>query len=398
MKEKVLRFDDFGKGICYIDNKVTFVPFCVPGDIIEIEKTLEKKAFNEARIVNIIEPSQDRVTPMCPYFETCGGCQYQMISYEKSLETKYNNVVNYFRKNNLDIRPILIKCDSPFNYRNKIILKVVNSKIGYYKNNSHDIVEIDKCLIAGNKINDVIKYISKVNIINGEVIIRTNYKGDVLIIINTLDNIDISYLKEIPNLIGVVLNDKTIFGVNYFKEEINGLTYNVAYDAFFQVNRYVCSKMFNLIENFVCASDYVLDLYSGVGALGLTAAKKAKKVLGVEINKNAVDNANSNALLNNLNNANFIYSDAGDIESIDFAFNKLIVDPPRNGLSKGTIDFINAKLPDEIMYISCDYHTQVRDLKLLNNYEIINSYICDMFSYTYHVECVSVLCRKTLIK
>lgn len=152
--------------------------------------------------------------------------------------------------------------------------------------------------------------------------------------------------------------------------------------------------MFKLVESFVNKNDRVLDLYSGVGTLGLTASSKAKEVLGVEINKNAVDNANSNASLNNLNNAKFIYSDAGDIKTIDFKFNKLIVDPPRSGLSKGTIDLIKAKLPDEIMYISCDYHTQVRDLLMLDNYEIINSYICDMFSYTYHIETICILKRK----
>ena len=398
MKEKILRFDDFGRGICYIDNKVTFVPFSVPEDIIELEKTVEKKSFNEAKIIKIVESSPDRIVPRCPYFGVCGGCEYQMIAYKKSVEAKYNNVLSYFKKNNLDINPSIIKNESPFNYRNKITLKVVNSKIGYYKSNSHDFVEVDKCLLACNKINEVIKYLHKINIVNGNIIIRSNYIDEVLIIINTLDNADITSLIDIPNLVGIVLNDKTIYGENYFKEKINDLIYNVTYDSFFQINRNVCSKMFKLVEDFVNEKDRVLDLYSGVGTLGLTASKKAKNVLGVEINKNAVDSANTNALLNNLNNAKFIYSDAGDIKTIDFEFNKLIVDPPRSGLSKNTIDLIKAKLPDEIMYISCDYHTQVRDLKLLDNYEIINSYICDMFSYTYHIECVCILKKKDILE
>ena len=146
--------------------------------------------------------------------------------------------------------------------------------------------------------------------------------------------------------------------------------------------------MFKLVEDFADKNDIVLDLYSGVGTLGLSAAKKALEVVGVEINKNAVDNANSNAMLNNLMNAKFIYSDAGNVKNLDINFNKLIVDPPRAGLSRNTIEFINEKLPQEIMYISCDYHTQVRDLKLLDNYEIIDAYVCDLFSYTYHVECI----------
>lgn len=393
MKVEILRFDDFGRGICYVNDKVTFVPFSIPGDVLEIEITKEKRNYNEGKIVKIIKPSKNRIVPPCPYFGVCGGCAYQMIDYEKSILEKQNNVMNYFKKNGLLIKPNIIKNDTPYNYRNKITLKIVNKKIGYFKNNSHDIVEINDCLLANNKINEVIKLLSSLSIINGEVIIRCNYKEEVFIVINTYDNVDISKIKNIKDLKGIVLNNKTIYENNYFIEEVNDIKYNVAYDAFFQVNRLVCGKMFKIAQDFVNIDDIVLDLYSGVGTLGLSAAKKAKEVVGVEINKNAVDNANSNAKLNNLTNAKFIYSDAGDIKNLDINFNKLIVDPPRAGLSQDTIDFINKRLPEEIMYISCDYHTQARDLKLLDDYEITNSYVCDLFSYTYHVECICILKR-----
>lgn len=393
MKVEILRFDDFGRGICYVNDKVTFVPFSIPGDVLEIEITKEKKNYNEGKIVKIIKSSKNRIVPPCPYFGVCGGCAYQMIDYEKSILEKQNNVMNYFKKNGLLIKPNIIKNDTPYNYRNKITLKIVNKKIGYFKNNSHDIVEINDCLLANNKINEVIKLLSSLSIINGEVIIRCNYKEEVFIVINTYDNVDISKIKNIKDLKGIVLNNKTIYENNYFIEEVNDIKYNVAYDAFFQVNRLVCGKMFKIAQDFVNIDDIVLDLYSGVGTLGLSAAKKAKEVVGVEINKNAVDNANSNAKLNNLTNAKFIYSDAGDIKNLDINFNKLIVDPPRAGLSQDTIDFINKRLPEEIMYISCDYHTQARDLKLLDDYEITNSYVCDLFSYTYHVECICILKR-----
>ncbi len=393
MKVEILRFDDFGRGICYVNDKVTFVPFSMPGDILEIKITKEKKKYNEGKIVNIIKASKDRVAPPCPYFGVCGGCTYQMLHYEESTLEKQNNVINYFKKNGFLIKPKIIKNDNPYNYRNKITLKIVNKKVGYFKNNSHDILEINNCLLASNKINEVIKLIPSLNIVNGEVIIRCNYKEETIIIINTSNNVDISKIKDIIGLKGIVLNNKTIYKDNYFLEEVNGIKYNVTYDAFFQVNRLVCTKMFKLTQDFVDKSDLVLDLYSGVGALGLSAAKKAKEVVGIEINKNAVDNANRNAILNNLINAKFIYSDAGSIKDLNLNFNKLIVDPPRAGLSINTINFINKRLPEEIMYISCDYHTQVRDLKLLDNYEIIDSYVCDLFSYTYHIECICILKR-----
>ena len=306
MKVEILRFDDFGRGICYVDDKVTFVPFSIPGDVLEIEITKEKKNYNEGKIVKIIKPSKNRVVPPCPYFGGCGGCSYQMLRYDENLLEKQNNVINYFKKNGLLIKPNIIKNDRPYNYRNKITLKIVNRKIGYFKNNSHEIVEINKCLLAENKINEVIKLIPSLNIINGEVIIRSSYKDEVLIIISTNDNVEISKIKDIKNLKGIILNNKTIYKDNYFIEEVNDIKYNVAYDAFFQVNRLVCAKMFKLAQDFVNEGDIVLDLYSGVGTLSLSAARKAKEVVGVEINKNAVDNANSNAKLNNLTNALFI--------------------------------------------------------------------------------------------
>lgn len=396
MKVEILRFDDFGRGICYVNDKVTFVPFSMPGDVLEIEITKGKKNYNEGKIVKIIKPSKNRVAPSCPYFGACGGCAYQMLQYDDSILEKQNNVINYFKKNGLLIKPNIIKNDIPYNYRNKITLKIVNKKIGYFKSSSHDIVEINECFLANNKINEVIKLIPSLNIVNGEVIIRCNYKDEVLIIINTNDKIDISKIKDIKDLKGIILNNETIYKDNYFIEEVNDIKYNVAYDAFFQVNRLVCAKMFKLAQDFVNVDDIVLDLYSGVGTLGLSAARKARKVVGVEINKNAVDNANLNAKLNNLTNAKFIYSDAGDIKNLDINFNKLIVDPPRAGLSEDTINFIKERLPEEIMYISCDYHTQVRDLKLLDDYEIIDSYVCDLFSYTYHVESIVSLKLKSV--
>lgn len=392
MKVEIVKLDDFGRGICFINDKVTFVPNTVPGDIANIKVIKEHKKYNEAILVDLVTPSSDRIDAPCPYFGICGGCTLQTLSYEKGIDYKKKKVINYFKKMGLIINPNVIENDMPYNYRNKITLKVVNGVIGYFKLNSHSVVEIKKCILAEDCINDVINIISNMKIINGEVIIRCNYNKEILIIINTQDKINIPALSK--NIKGIIINDKVIYGDDHFYEEINNIKYKVSYQAFFQVNRNVASKMFKLVEDFVNDKDCVLDLYSGVGTLGLSASKKAKNVLGVEINKDAVRNANENAVINKLNNAKFIYSDASNIKNIDVAFNKLIVDPPRAGLSTDVIDFINNKLPDEIIYISCDYHTQARDLKLLNNYEIINSYICDLFSYTYHVECICILHRK----
>ena len=324
MKVEIVKLDDFGRGICFVNDKVTFVPNTVPGDIANIKIIKEHKKYNEAILVDLVNPSSNRIDALCPYFGICGGCTLQTLSYEKGIDYKKEKVINYFKKMGLIINPSLITNDTPYNYRNKITLKVVN----------------------------------------GVVIIRCNYKSEILIIINSKDKINTTNISN--NIKGIILNDEVIYGNDYFYEEINDIKYKTSYKAFFQVNRSVASKMFKLVEDFTNNNDCVLDLYSGVGTLGLSVSQKAKNVLGVEINKDAVDNANQNALINNLNNAKFIYSDASNIKNIDVAFNKLIVDPPRAGLSREVIDFIKFKLPDEIMYISCDYHTQARDLKLLD--------------------------------
>lgn len=392
MKVEILKLDDFGRGICFVNNKVTFVPNTIPGDIVNIKIVKENKKYNEAILIDLVKSSSKRIDAPCPYFGICGGCSLQTLPYDLGISYKKDKVINYFKKMGLIINPSLITNDTPYNYRNKITLKVVNGVVGYYKLNSHSVVEVNKCLLAEECINDVISIVCGMGIINGEVIIRSNYKSEILIIINSKDKINTTNISN--NIKGIILNDEVIYGNDYFYEEINNTKYKVSYKAFFQVNRSVASKMFKLVEDFTNNNDCVLDLYSGVGTLGLSASQKAKNVLGVEINKDAVKDANENAVINKLNNAKFIYSDASNIKNIDVSFNKLIVDPPRAGLSREVIDFIKFKLPDEIMYISCDYHTQARDLKLLDNYEIINSYICDLFSYTYHVECICFLRKR----
>lgn len=392
MKVEIVKLDDFGRGICFVNNKVTFVPNTIPGDIVNIKIVKENKKYNEAILIDLVKTSSKRIDAPCPYFGICGGCSLQTLPYDLGISYKKDKVINYFKKIGLIIAPNVIPNDIPYNYRNKITLKVVNGEIGYFKLNSHSVVEVNKCLLAEECINDVISIVCGMGIINGEVIIRSNYKSEILIIINSKDKINTTNISS--NIKGIILNDEVIYGNDYFYEEINNIKYKVSYKAFFQVNRNVASKMFKLVEDFTNNNDCVLDLYSGVGTLGLSASKKTKNVLGVEINKDAVKDANENAVINKLNNAKFIYSDASNIKNIDVSFNKLIVDPPRAGLSREVIDFIKFKLPDEIMYISCDYHTQARDLKLLDNYEIIDSYICDLFSYTYHVECICFLRKR----
>ncbi len=395
MEKEIIRLDDTGRGICYVDEKVTFVPKTVVGDLIELEIIKSKKNYNEGILLNVINPSSKRIKPKCPYFDICGGCDLQNIPYQETVDYKKEKVKNLFARNGFSIDPIFISNEQDFNYRNKVTLSVENKIVGYKEAKSHKIIAIDECVIAENCINKVIPLIKEFGITSGKVIIRCNQNEEILLIINSNDeiNIDVKKLKSVCKLCGIVLNDKTYYGENFLYERLNDIIYRISYDSFFQVNPYIASKLFDIVNENINESDQVVDLYSGVGTLSLNAAKVSESVIGVEIIPNAVLNSIFNAKINKLENAKFVLNDATDaILKINDSFNKLIVDPPRSGLTKEIINVILKSKPDGIIYVSCDMHTLVRDLKLLkNNYQIKKLYTLDMFSYTYHVENICIL-------
>ena len=397
MQVTIDRFDDLGRGIAYVNHKITFVPSTVHGDIVDITIIKEAKKYNIAKVDKYLKLSNMRVIPRCSYFDTCGGCVLQNISYEDTINYKLNKVKNLFKKNNIDINPKIIKNLHPFNYRNKISLKVVDKRIGFYEENTHNIVEISKCIIANDAINKTISLVKKFNIINGSITIRSNKNDEILIVIESSDllNIDINYIKDQIKLVGIVINNETFYGDNFLIENINDYFYKISYDAFFQVNPYVASILFNEVSKNINNNDIVLDLYCGVGTLSLNA-KGAKEVIGVEIIKNAVLNAIFNARINKIDNVKFILNDSTKaVSKLNKKFNKVIVDPPRSGLTKTVIENILSINPDEIIYISCDPATLVRDILLfIDKYNISESIIFDMFSYTYHVETMIILKRK----
>ena len=392
MEAKIERFDHEGAGIALINNKVTFIPKTIPGDIVEVTITEEKKNYQRAKSIKLIKPSNERIGALCPYYAKCGGCHLQNLTYQNTLNYKLNNVKNILSKVNQDIELKIIPNPHEFNYRNKIELKIVKGKMGFYEKATNDIVEIAKCLITDEAINNILPTLKDINIRNAEVIIRTNSAKDILIIINSQEKISFEKLIK-ENIKGIIINNKLVYGQNYLIEKINDIKYQISYDAFFQVNPYVATELFNIIQENINDNDYVLDLFSGVGTLSLTASKKAKEVLGIEIVPNAVISAKNNALKNKINNVTFIEGDVfKKIKDVDNKYNTWCVDPPRKGLDKETINTIIKYKPKKIIYVSCNIHSLVRDLLLIKDlYKIEKFYVLDMFSYTYHAECVCIL-------
>lgn len=395
MQVKIEKYDDLGRGIAYLNGKVLFVPKTVPGDIVEIAVINDKKNFSECQVLKYIEYSPERINSSCPYFDSCGGCDFLNVKYENSLNYKVNKVKEIFNKNGISINPKVVLSSQNLFYRNKITLKVQNGKLGYFKNNSHDLVEIDKCIIASNAINSMIPYIKKFNILNGNVTIRSNQNEEILLVIESYDNlnININEIKKNIKLVGIVINNRLFYGVDFLNENINDLNYRISYDSFFQINPRVAQILFNTIDENIDVNDNVLDIYCGVGTLSLSAAKKAKQVVGIEIVKNAILNAKFNAKINNIQNTEFILGDASNIKFSKYNnFNKVIVDPPRSGLTNSVISTILKINPEEIIYVSCDPQTLVRDIKILSaNYVIKDSFVLDMFCYSYHVETIVIL-------
>ena len=388
MKLEIIKFDNLGRGIAYDDDKIVFVPKAIPGDIVTVVRKREKKNFLECEIKEIIKPSKLRKEVICPYFSLCGGCDLMQISTSEKLEFKLNLVNELLHKNKIDyVVKDIIKNNREYNYRNKITLKIVDGLMGYYENLSHKLVPIDYCYLANDEINNVLKEIKRLNIQNGEVTIRCNYKNELLIIKIAC----YGYLIDNFLIAVIIVNDECLYGDDYFIEKINDYVFKVSYNSFFQVNPFICSKLFNYISSYTSDSKNVLDLYCGVGTLSIVA--NHDYLLGVEIVDNAIKDANLNKNFNLKKNIDFICSDTKNvIDKITSKFDAIILDPPRSGVDEKVLNKIKEVNIKKIIYVSCNPLTLVRDLTLLkNNYRIEDFMLLDMFPNTHHVESLVVL-------
>lgn len=392
MQVHIDRMDHFGNGIGNINGKIIFVKGALTGETVDVTITKDKKSFMEGTINTIIYKSSKRVEPFCNYFGVCGGCSLCHLNYENTLEYKKDRVKNILSK--FDIPKInVIRNENDLYYRNKIELKIVDGKLGFYEKNTHNLIEIKECKVTKKSINKSFEFVKNMKLENANVTIRANYNDEVLIIIDSKEK-PVILNPEDYKIVGIVLNDKCIYGQDNFMEMINNLFFTVSYNSFFQVNNYINLELFNLIKENIVGKT-VLDLYSGVGTLSIVASKVVDEVYSIEVTQNAVKNALINAKINKCDNINFILGKVEDkIGFINDKIDTIIVDPARAGLDKKTIEVINNICPQRIIYVSCDTQSLANNLLDLANYEIKKFYILDMFSYTYHIECFCILDRK----
>lgn len=400
---KIERLDHQGRGIAYIDDKITFVENALPGEEVLIKITNSKKKYNEGIVDKYIQKSEKRVDNVCPFYESCGGCNILHMSYNDQLEYKENKIKDIMKKYaNIDKISKIIKCDKQFNYRNKVTLKVENNIIGYYEKKSYNLVNIDKCLIIDNEFNKIINDLKKFNLDNiYELMIRNIDSDNTALTLYLQKDTNCIQIDEYCKKNNIILNkiiknkdfkcnekSKIIGKLGNFKFIISPL-------SFFQVNTDQTIKLYDKILELLEPNkdDNLLDLYCGTGTIGIYVANKVNKVLGVEIVKDAIHDANINKKINSINNINFICGNTEKIiKDVKEKYNAIIVDPPRAGLTESIIRDIFRINPDKIVYVSCDPITLARDLKLLQEkYEVLDVVPVDMFPNTYHVETVCKL-------
>lgn len=395
---KIEKLDNKGRGITYYNGLITFVENALPGEEVEVLIESESKKFYTGTATSITNENRNRVTPKCPYYNSCGGCNLQHINIEYEDEFKENKVkeiLNKYALINPDIK--INKNDKELFYRNKISLKIEDGKWGYFNESTHQLCEITKCLIASIPINEFLSKNILNAIKNGTVTIRSNYQDELLLIINTNEFIDLKSISIPENIAGIVLNQKCIYKNNYFYDYIDNMKFKVSFDSFFQINNYMASNIFNILRNNVSGKN-LLDLYCGVGTLGLSLKDNFKNIYGIEKVKNAIIDAKENAKINNVKNAFFYAGDTAKIlNTINQKFDTVIVDPPRSGLNKETLEHIKRIYPKTLVYVSCDPMTLARDIKELNDYKVVKVNVLNMFPKTYHVETVCILEKKGVI-
>ena len=393
---QIEKLDYYGRGIGRINNKITFVENALKDEIVDIKILKESKKYNEAIVKSYNTKSKSRVTPKCKYYNICGGCNISHLKEEEQEGFK-DSKINELLNRNLNIECLdKIEYSKFYNYRNKIVLHIKEDKLGLYKNKSNELIEIDECLLVDDKINNVIKILKK--IIKKE----KNLKKATIKLGNTTNEVmlilegKIKDYSELLNKVDVlIINDKVVSKKDYTISIIGNKKYKISKNSFFQVNQVITEKIYNEIRSNIekINPKNVLDLYCGTGTIGIYIADLVKNVIGIEVIKDAVLDANFNKELNNINNISFILGKVEDkIKDIKDNIDLIIVDPPRSGLDKKVIPVINKLKAKNIIYVSCNPITLVRDLKLLKdnyNIEYIKPY--DMFPNTYHVECVCVL-------
>ena len=437
------------------DGMVVFVPFAVPGDIVNIRVTKKKKNYLEGFVSEIVKPSPERLEPFCPHFGTCGGCRWQPLPYGMQLEAKrrqvYDQLVRIGHLEVPEVRPTLPSPQTIY-YRNKLEFSFSSKRwilpdedpdsippsdrcgLGFHVGKFFDkVLDIKKCCLQKDPSNPIRLFVKDYAVTNGlefydirenrgflrNMFIRTTASGEVMVIMcfaredrkkreNLLDAIAEAF-QEITSLYYVInsklndsINDQECVlykGSDAIYETMEGLRFRIGPKSFYQTNSAQAERLYGVARDFasLTGKELVYDLYTGTGTIAQFVSRKARKVIGIEYVPEAIEDALENARANGIDNCEFIAGDMKDVLTEDFIRKKgrpdvIILDPPRAGIHPDVAEVILSASPSRIVYVSCNPASQARDLAILGEkYRITAVQPVDMFPQTQHVENVCAL-------
>ena len=424
-----------GLGIARIDGQVVFVHGAVRGELcrVLVMKVLKNAAFG--KVTELLEPSPERREPDCPYYGRCGGCDFRHLSYREELWAKRQRVQDALTRlggSDVEVEEILGAAD-PLYYRNKSQYPVSAGKVGFYRARTHDVVDIEHCLIqkpqadaAAAALRDYMRdfavpsYDEKTGRgLLRHLYVRTNRRGESLVCVLANgerlpheEELVGRLRRAVPDCVGVVLGVntcrgntilgeryRTLWGADTLEDELCGLTFRLSVPSFYQVNRDQAEVLYRKAVEYagLTGGELVVDLYCGAGTITQVMAGGAGRVIGAEIVPEAIEDARENARRNGIENVEFFCGDAAQLAA-DFAGRGLrpdviCVDPPRKGLAPEVIAAAAQMAPQRVVYVSCDPGTLGRDVKRFAEYgyRVQRAAACDLFPGTRHVETVCLL-------
>ena len=447
-----------GKAIAKVDGMTVFVPFVIPGDVVDIQTYRKRKSFAEGRVMRFVEYSEDRVEPVCEHFGVCGGCKWQMLPYPLQLKNKQqqieDNLTRIGKVELPEIMPIMGAPETTF-YRNKLEFTFSNKRwlteneigsekeftnmdaLGFHIPGMFDkVLDINKCWLQDDVSNQIRNSVREFCLQNKfeffdiraqtglmrTLIIRTTSTGELMVIVvffkddeerrNMLMKHLADAFPQITSLLYIINEKKndtitdqeviTYKGNDCIYEEMEGLKFKIGPKSFYQTNSEQAYNLYKVAREFAQLSetDLVYDLYTGTGTIANFIARSVSKVVGIEYVEEAIEDAKENSAANGIGNTLFFAGDMKDILNQAFILEHgrpdvLITDPPRAGMHTDVVEAILFANPKRIVYVSCNPATQARDLNLLDaNYKVTRVQPVDMFPHTHHVENVVLLERK----
>lgn len=447
-----------GKAIAKIDSMIVFVPFVIPGDIVDLQLSRKKKNYAEGKPVRFEKYSDMRIEAFCEHFGVCGGCKWQILPYQEQLKYKQKQVEdNLTRIGKVDlpeIEPILGSQKTEF-YRNKLEFTFSNKKwltwdqvksgetfenmnaVGFHIPGCFDkVLEINKCWLQEDVSNQLRNFIREYCYekeytffdlrnrggLMRTLIVRTSTIGELMVIVVFYDddkekhtdllNAIAEKFPQITSLLYIInqkandtITDQEVLtwkGNDYIYEEMEGLKFKIGPKSFYQTNSEQAYNLYKIARDFagLTGNELVYDLYTGTGTIANFVARNARKVVGIEYVEDAIEDAKFNSQNNKIENTLFYAGDMKDILTLDFINEHgkpdvIITDPPRAGMHDNVIEAILFAEPERIVYVSCNPATQARDLNLLDSkYKVSKVQPVDMFPHTHHVENVVLLVKK----